>query len=89
MPSSGTSEHPVHPRVELHPGAPRRTKLAWQVRTEQHVPSVKNIPYIQRPNTLGAAGRWISFPEDRSIVSCLDNVKFVKKKLTICVYHLN
>lgn len=65
----GTAEHPVNPRIDLRLAVPRRTKLVWQVRTENHAPAVVNIPLIQRPGCLGAAERWISFPEDRSIVS--------------------
>lgn len=54
--------------IDLLPTASRKTKLMWQIRTEHHSPIVKNIK-IQKTHTyLGAAERWITLPEDKSIV---------------------
>lgn len=50
------------------PSPPRQTNLTWQILTERHSPVVKGLK-IQKPQTfLGAAERWMTFPEDKSIV---------------------
>lgn len=54
--------------IDLLPTASRRTNLIWQIRTEHHSPIVKNIKIQETHTYLGAAGRWVTFPEDKSIV---------------------
>ncbi|KAM0726282.1 Dynein axonemal heavy chain 1 [Formica fusca] len=49
------------------PTASRKTKLMWQIRTEHHSPIVKDIKIKETHTYLGAAERWITFPEDKSI----------------------
>lgn len=66
---TGTVEHAVKPEVVLLATAPRRTKLAWQVSTEHHSARVRQLQDQETYNILGEAKRWMSFPEDRSIVS--------------------
>ncbi|XP_076766961.1 dynein axonemal heavy chain 1 [Xylocopa sonorina] len=65
---TGTSENPVKPEVVPLTIAPRRTKLAWQVSTEHHSACVRQLLDQETHNFLGEARRWISFPEDRSIL---------------------
>ncbi|XP_043269181.1 dynein axonemal heavy chain 1 [Venturia canescens] len=61
---TGSTEYPVRPR----PIAPRRTKLVWQIFTEQHTATVKdNFTTHESSGSLGAAERWVTFPEDPSI----------------------
>ncbi|XP_024940673.1 dynein heavy chain 1, axonemal [Cephus cinctus] len=64
---TGTNEYPVRPKLTILAAAPRRTKLSWQVMTEHHAAIVKNLGSGPQTRFLGAAERWISFPEDRSI----------------------
>ena len=66
---TGTQECPVKPEVALLTTVPRRTKLAWQVSTEHHSAYVRQLQDQETYNFLGEAKRWMSFPEDRSIVS--------------------
>lgn len=66
---TGTQECPVEPEVALLTTVPRRTKLAWQVFTEHHSAHVRQLQDQETYNFLGEAKRWMSFPEDRSIVS--------------------
>lgn len=54
--------------VGLLPTASKRTKFMWQIRTEHHSPIVKNIKIQETHTCLGAAERWVTFPEDKSIV---------------------
>ncbi|KAL6436551.1 hypothetical protein ACFW04_004787 [Cataglyphis niger] len=49
------------------PTASRKTKLMCQIRTEHHTPIVKDIEIREMHTYLGAAERWITFPEDKSI----------------------
>ncbi|KOC66286.1 hypothetical protein WH47_07355 [Habropoda laboriosa] len=66
---TGTKKHPVRPEIVLLSTAPRRSKLAWQVSTEHHSAHVRQLHDQQIYTFLGQAKRWISFAEDRSIVS--------------------
>ncbi|KAG7197921.1 hypothetical protein KM043_016158 [Ampulex compressa] len=65
---TGTIQHPVTPKLDFLPTAPRRTKLAWQVYTEQHSAVVRDLKLQKTYNFLGEAKRWMTFAEDRSIV---------------------
>ncbi|CAL7945370.1 unnamed protein product [Xylocopa violacea] len=65
---TGTPENPVKPEVVPLTTTPRRTKLAWQVSTEHHSACVRQLLDQETHNFLGEARRWISFPEDRSIL---------------------
>ncbi|KAG5345241.1 DYH1 protein, partial [Acromyrmex charruanus] len=49
------------------PSASRRTNLASQILTEQYSPIVKGLKVQRTQIFLGAAKRWITFPEDKSI----------------------
>ncbi|XP_043666184.1 dynein axonemal heavy chain 1-like [Vespula pensylvanica] len=65
---TGTLECPVNPALHLLPTVPRRSKLVWQIFTEQHGAVIKNLIPIKSKYFLGAAERWMTFPEDKSIV---------------------
>ncbi|CAK9825001.1 hypothetical protein ANTRET_LOCUS3086 [Anthophora retusa] len=67
---TGTTEDFTEPELQLST-APRRSKLAWQVSTEHHSAHVRQLHDEQTYNFLGEAKRWISFAEDRSIVSSI------------------
>lgn len=54
--------------IGLLPTASRKTNLVWQIRTEHHSPIVKDIKIKKTHTYLGAAERWMTFPEDKSIV---------------------
>ncbi|XP_011707083.1 PREDICTED: dynein heavy chain 1, axonemal-like, partial [Wasmannia auropunctata] len=49
------------------PTAPRKTSLAWQILTDRYSPIVKDLKVRNTQTVLGAAERWITFPEDKSI----------------------
>ncbi|XP_018365084.1 PREDICTED: dynein heavy chain 1, axonemal-like [Trachymyrmex cornetzi] len=49
------------------PSASRRTNLASQILTEQYSPIVEGLKVQRTQIFLGAAERWITFPEDKSI----------------------
>ncbi|XP_072745723.1 dynein axonemal heavy chain 1 [Anoplolepis gracilipes] len=49
------------------PTASRKTNLMWQIRTEHHIPIMKDIKIQETHTYLGAAERWMIFPEDKSI----------------------
>ncbi|KAK2581762.1 hypothetical protein KPH14_002241 [Odynerus spinipes] len=65
---TGTAERPINPKLNLIPTVPRRTKLTWEIFTENHSAVVRNLRATKSQHSLGAAERWITFPEDRSIV---------------------
>nr|XP_034195945.1 dynein heavy chain 1, axonemal-like [Osmia lignaria] len=65
---TGTATHPVRPEVALLNAAPKRVKLLWQVLTEHHSARVQELKDHEKYNFLGEAKRWITFPQDRSIV---------------------
>ncbi|XP_012056092.1 PREDICTED: dynein heavy chain 1, axonemal-like [Atta cephalotes] len=49
------------------PSVSRRTNLASQILTEQYSPIVEGLKVKRTQIFLGAAERWITFPEDKSI----------------------
>lgn len=56
-------------RQEEMPGAMKRTKLIWQVRTQQHAPILINLEPPLKPFFLAPAERWTSYKEEKQIVS--------------------
>lgn len=66
MNRTGTEE------IDFLSAAPKNTSLAWQILTEQHCPIMKDIKMQKAGTYLGAAERWMSFPEDKSIVLIRD-----------------
>ncbi|KAK5644094.1 hypothetical protein RI129_007939 [Pyrocoelia pectoralis] len=56
-------------------GAYKRTKLLWQVRTEQHAPIVKEIPRPTRPSFLAPAERWMCYEKEPHIFFPVDAFK--------------
>jgi hypothetical protein len=50
----------------------KRSNLVSQVLTEVHSPIVKDIEIDRVPIILGSAKRWITFPDDKSVV-CMRN----------------
>lgn len=56
---------------EQLPGAYKKTKLLWQVRTDNHSPIIPNITCPQKQTVLAPATRWTYFPEEKRIVSYL------------------
>lgn len=50
-------------------GAFRRTKLLWQVRTERHAPIIQQLPPTTKPCFLAPAERWMSYADEKCIVS--------------------
>lgn len=51
------------------PGARKKTKLLWQICTEKHSPIVRQLAAPQKGVFLAPAERWMTFDEDRHIVS--------------------
>lgn len=54
---------------EEFPGARKKTKLLWQIRTEKHAPVIREMDPPQKGAFLAPAERWMTFEEDRHIVS--------------------
>lgn len=54
---------------EQLPGALKKTKLLWQVRTDKHSPIISKIPGPRKPSFLAPATRWTCYSEDKQIVS--------------------
>ncbi|KAF7409525.1 hypothetical protein HZH68_003906 [Vespula germanica] len=74
---TGTLECPVNPALHLLPTVPRRSKLVWQIFTEQHGAVIKNLIPTKSKYFLGAAERWMTFPEDKSIVNIVFHLMIV------------
>lgn len=53
------------------PGAFKRTKLIWQVRTERHCPVMSFIEPPKKPYFLAPAERWTCYKEEKQIVFSL------------------
>ncbi|KAF5308293.1 hypothetical protein FQR65_LT06286 [Abscondita terminalis] len=56
-------------------GSFKRTKLLWQVRTENHAPIIKKNPEPSRSNFLAPAERWMHFEEEKQISFPVDTFK--------------
>lgn len=54
---------------EEFPGARRKTQLLWQIRTEKHAPVIRMMEPPPKGAFLAPAERWMTFDEDRHIVS--------------------
>ncbi|KAL3266442.1 hypothetical protein HHI36_010614 [Cryptolaemus montrouzieri] len=54
---------------DLPPGAPKRTKFIWQVKTEKEAPILPRLVKPIKPLFLAPAERWFTFEEDKQIVS--------------------
>lgn len=54
--------------IDQLPGAFKRTKLLWQIRTENHSPIIQNINISTRHSFLAPATRWTTFPDEKRIV---------------------
>ncbi|XP_044749962.1 dynein axonemal heavy chain 1-like [Coccinella septempunctata] len=52
---------------DLPPGAPKRTKFIWQVKTEKDAPILPKLVKPIKPLFLAPAERWITFLEDKQI----------------------
>lgn len=63
--------------------APRRTNLTWQILTEQHSPIVKGLKIQKTQTFLAATERWMTFPEDKSIVR---KYMIMRKQLRDLIY---
>lgn len=50
------------------PGARKKTKLLWQIRTEKHAPIIRQLVAPQKGAFLAPAERWMTFDEDKHIV---------------------
>lgn len=56
-------------------GAHKRTKFIWQIKTEVHAPILRQFTQPDRKAFLAPAERWMTFDEDKRIVSiCSHNV---------------
>ncbi|KAK9870899.1 hypothetical protein WA026_009856 [Henosepilachna vigintioctopunctata] len=52
---------------DLPPGAPKRTKFIWQVKTEKDAPILPRLVKPIKPLFLAPAERWFTFEEDKQI----------------------
>ena len=59
-----------HP-IQFPCGALKRTNLLWQVQTDHYAPVIKSLRPADKRGLLAPAKRWISYDEDRTIVSKL------------------
>lgn len=56
---------------DVNPGACKRTKLLWQVRTERHAPVIQELPITLKPCFLAPAERWMTYSDEKCIVSII------------------
>lgn len=50
-------------------GAYKKTKLLWQIRTDNHSPIIPNVVCPQKDSVLAPATRWTHFPDEKRIVN--------------------
>lgn len=53
----------------LQTGPAKQTKILWQVKTEEHAPTVVKIGSPKRRCFLAPAERWMCYEEEKNIVS--------------------
>lgn len=54
---------------EEFPGARKKTKLLWQIRTEKHAPIIRQMNPPEKGAFLAPAERWMTFEDDKHVVS--------------------
>lgn len=58
----------------LYAGVHRKTNFTWQIKTESHTPILRQFVQPERKAFLAPAERWMTFDEDKHIVStCIFN----------------
>lgn len=67
------------PLKKNYVGARKKTMLIWQIKTEKHAPLIREIREPDRQTYLAPAERWMTFPEDRTIVGTTNIIELYSK----------